>query len=1277
MAITLKIAVVLALTAAQLIATMVEVNIEDNGANYPGCGNKTHPCSSLEFAVSMGCHNIVFVLQSSISLNTVVRFFSCHNVMLTTDTMQDKQVLCTKVCMSNSTAGCGLHFENCVNLTMDYISVKNCGIKHQLMIPTLSSAVIIEQGSGYTKLNRLTLSNNLGHGLIITNTVGDIVIKASSFLRNTPFHNHVDNMYFGRGLFILISACSPFDSSCIAKKSKTGFIPTNYEIINSNFSLNGIEDTYPKVLLTKNSSGMYGGGLSIFMSWRAQGYSVNLTENVFIRNAARGGGALFIGCTNDCSNNRFHINKNHFIRNSASKDGFGGGGIKVGITSTSQRFPNFDTPQNNSIVFQNCHLIGNTAPLGAGFLVFSATGNSRTINFITFNNSTWENNNGYTSPAVDITPDNLHEVNSNDNIKIKFHNCKFIMNYINTQMCPNHAHESDAKSGVILITKGSATFTGNTTFYSNIGSALVLLSSKVLFCTGSVTHFTNNSGYNGGAISMQGFSQIQYEDEANFYFVNNTAAFLGGAIYVENWEQQIFLSTTCFLEFYSNSRNNYTTINSEFHFDGNKGDHSNSLFISSAYPCYRMCHVQNASIEIEDVFSNSNCIGQFYFHDNTSYHVVTEPHTIKVYSHLLEIIPGELFEIPIEAFDDFNNTAIIVYKSNIYPKQSHSGLFANGAVCIDPAFNFINNKAIIINGEPNTTTIFQLQLSSLTTRGLSVLVNFTLKACPPGFVTYKPHNLNVASCWCSASLESKYWYKGITNCLYKTYDTLIDPGFWVGYAPGEEENEDNLYVGDCPPTYCNYTLSDSGKYRDHKISYNKEKKIDICSENRTGFFCATCKNGTSVYFHSQNDYTCRSNNLCYLGPLFYLLSELLPCVILFVSVVVMKVNFTSGKAYSIIFYIQMLKLIPRPFTEYGLYTNDAIVVMPQVIRVIYETLNLNFFASRSLSFCLWAGASTLDILVVKYVTIVFALFLVISTVVIVNRFNCGRLTKCIRRNDRQYSFVQPISAFLVICYFQCLRTALLPLNWQVPTGIGGKEYNHTVVFYDSKLHIFKGEHLYYAIPALIALVVIIIPPPLLLLADPLLLYIEGHLEQKNIIQGCSSWTKLRLKLKPILDNFQGCFKDKFRFFAGMYFLYRIFLYMIFTMSSTNAFQYAFSISLIIMLCVQIVCNPFESHSDNILASIVFIFFLVINTNTVFIVSSINMYGISKVAILLQCFQILLFCFPLVYGFLLCLWKVKRKFFQYNAIQNVGHARCDSLFCDEPKRLYGAFENDNW
>ena len=36
-----------------------------------------------------------------------------------------------------------------------------------------------------------------------------------------------------------------------------------------------------------------------------------------------------------------------------------------------------------------------------------------------------------------------------------------------------------------------------------------------------------------------------------------------------------------------------------------------------------------------------------------------------------------------------------------------------------------------------------------------------------------------------------------------------------------------------------------------------------------------------------------------------------------------------------------------------------------------------------------------------------------------------------------------------------------------------------------------------------------------------------------------AYSRLRLKFMPFLDSFQACFKDKYRFFAGLYFTYRI------------------------------------------------------------------------------------------------------------------------------------------
>ena len=67
-----------------------------------------------------------------------------------------------------------------------------------------------------------------------------------------------------------------------------------------------------------------------------------------------------------------------------------------------------------------------------------------------------------------------------------------------------------------------------------------------------------------------------------------------------------------------------------------------------------------------------------------------------------------------------------------------------------------------------------------------------------------------------------------------------------------------------------------------------------------------------------------------------------------------------------------------------------------------------------------------------------------------------------------------------------------------------------------------GHHIAYIIPAIIFTIVIVIGFPLLLLLEP---FLNSKI---NFI-----------KIKPLLDQFQGCYKDKYRCFAGYYMICRL------------------------------------------------------------------------------------------------------------------------------------------
>ena len=81
---------------------------------------------------------------------------------------------------------------------------------------------------------------------------------------------------------------------------------------------------------------------------------------------------------------------------------------------------------------------------------------------------------------------------------------------------------------------------------------------------------------------------------------------------------------------------------------------------------------------------------------------------------------------------------------------------------------------------------------------------------------------------------------------------------------------------------------------------------------------------------------------------------------------------------------------------------------------------------------------------------------------------------------------------------------------------------------------FHGRHLVYIILAIIFTIVIVIGFPLLLLLEP---FLNSKI---NFV-----------KIKPLLDQFQGCYKDKYRCFAGYYMISRLVIILLVIVKISN------------------------------------------------------------------------------------------------------------------------------
>ena len=69
------------------------------------------------------------------------------------------------------------------------------------------------------------------------------------------------------------------------------------------------------------------------------------------------------------------------------------------------------------------------------------------------------------------------------------------------------------------------------------------------FSAGTDITFSENSGLDGGAIAMIGFSTLRVGNNSQFTFSNNTAEMYGGAIYVWSIDRHDIVSTqSCFIQ---------------------------------------------------------------------------------------------------------------------------------------------------------------------------------------------------------------------------------------------------------------------------------------------------------------------------------------------------------------------------------------------------------------------------------------------------------------------------------------------------------------------------------------------------------------------------------------------------------------------------------------------------------------------------------------------------------------------------------------------------------
>ena len=676
---------------------------------------------------------------------------------------------------------------------------------------------------------------------------------------------------------------------------------------------------------------------------------------------------------------------------------------------------------------------------------------------------------------------------------------------------------------------------------SNNGGVMYIYRKSTLWLKGRArVTFNGNIAYLGGSVFVK-FSYFVIIQNSYAVFINNTALQDGGSIYLRD-QSEFKLSEHSNVTFNDNSASDYggaiymlynkqTSIhfyNHAAYFKGNTaGTTQSSVYINVDKSCDRDCFLNS--------IANKNDIP-----------ITTSPNRLVLYNptkcignetdcdtyYMTNIMLGQ--DITFDAcLLDYYDQPTKAAAEFLITGMKHQDYYISSSKYILILCNHTTQGiAVTGNLQSNKTYNYSINISLYVTRFseskvVSVGLIIELSQCHPGFY-YSPANES-RKCECFNTGD-------IISCSGS--NSTIKRGYWYGSVTGIPT------VATCPNNYCNFTCCEitNGIYHLSPVRANQ------CRTHRSGTACGSCEEGYTLSFDSPN---CVEVKRCTVGLVLVTVLSLLYWIVIVIAVFAMmyfKVSF--GSLYAIVYYYSVVDILLSRvlFISNGLYTSVAI--MSSLAKLTPQFLG---------QLCLIRNMSGIDQQFIHYVhpVVIFLILVMISGLA--------------RRSRRVSSFVSKgiisfICFLLLLSYTSVASTSLLLMRPFTFVGI-----DKVYTYLSPDIEYFHGFHIAYAIVALIFTITIVIGFPVLLLLEP---FLNSKI---NFI-----------KIKPLLDQFQSCYKDKYRYFAGYYMICRlvIILLVIIKISDDFTTQYLLISSCALMQLIHLLVRPYASTIHNIFDGII-------------------------------------------------------------------------------------------
>ena len=718
----------------------------------------------------------------------------------------------------------------------------------------------------------------------------------------------------------------------------------------------------------------------------------------------------------------------------------------------------------------------------------------------------------------------LYFDNESDGIFSGFANVSFLHNTASY----GAAIFANVHCNIILTGKSSLIIADNEAMQSG-GSGYLNYGSSFIVQENASVSVINNKALYGGGICVKNKGKLIFKDNSNASFYNNLASVGGGAIKVFNDSIITITDCTTITFTYNNAQYGGAIFLETNAIMINKSDNTSVYFINNTAKLLGDSVYQEATW-----LCNSSCKINRTLGINSEF-IATPPNELK-FSHpaicidedndtqckkyyVQNVMLGKEIAIPACVLDYYNHTVLSAQfkvQNEKHPIYNNSGPNQVLISCDQyERVNITGNQSL--SKSINFTINFTLNVVlNPNWKHISVNLIIELSPCHPGFWHY-PNSLK---CEC-------YNANDIVFCPDSS--SMIKRGYWFGSVTGKPT------VALCPINYCNFTCCETsnGYYQLSPVRDNQ------CRSHRSDIACGSCEEGYTLSFDSIE---CLDLNECTTVQTVLVLALILLYWIVIIVVVFSLMHFKVGIGYlyAITYYYSVVDLLLNQNWYLSSVLNTTINIISSTAKIIPQYLG---------KFCFIKNMSGIDQQFIHYIhPVAVSLFLAMITI--------------LARRSRRLSLFIGKGIIHVICYLLLLSytsVATTSLLLMRPLIFHGVDKVYTYV--SPNIEYLHGRHLAYAIVAVLFTILIAIGLPLLLGLEP---FLNSKI---NFV-----------KIKPLLDQFQGCYKDKYRCFAAYYMICRLVVITIIIADSFNDFvlQYLLLAVCVITALIHLILKPYSN-----------------------------------------------------------------------------------------------------